>query len=271
MVDIYVHLSQLMEKGQEGILVTVVEKEGSGPLPPGAKMLFYADGRTAGTVGGGTLEQIAIAKSAELIREKQSLLQRYALVDHNHVAEEDESTGMVCGGNVTLFYEYVTSGPHLYLFGGGHVGQALVYHLRDLPYHVTVIDERPGVEETMGDVARVLIRDYEKALENEAVPMDSFFVVATPSHKADYLVLKTIFTSHWKPRYVGLLSSRTKAAKFVRDLDADLGSDADFSALYTPVGLDIGGSSAHEIALAVLAEIQALRYGRSDVRHLKTS
>lgn len=270
MVDIYEHLSQLKQSGEEGILVTVVEKEGSGPLPPGAKMLVYADGRTVGTVGGGALEQIATVKAGELLREKQSLLQRYALVDHHNIAEEEEATDMVCGGKVTLFYEYLTSGPHLYLFGGGHVGQALVYHLRDLPYYVTIIDERPGIEETLGEVDQVLIRDYGKALENEAVPTGSFFVIATPAHEADYLVLKTILTSNWKPRYVGLLSSRAKTAKFVHDLEADLGSDIDLSVLYTPVGLDIGGSSAPEIALAVLAEIQALRYDRSEIRHLKT-
>ena len=118
---------------------------------------------------------------------------------------------------------------------------------------------------------RVLIRGYEKALENEAVPTGRFFLIATPAHEADYLALKTILTSDWKPRYVGLLSSRAKAAKFVSDLEADLGSDVDLSALFTPVGLDIGGSAAHEIALSVLAEIQALRYGRLENKHLKTS
>ena len=270
MVGIYEHLSQLKQKGEEGILVTVVEKEGSGPLPPGAKMLVYTDGQTTGTVGGGALEEMATARASQLLGEKRSLLQRYALVDRENVAEEEEATDMVCGGKVTLFYEYLTSGPHLYLFGGGHVGQALVHHLRDLPYYVTVIDERSGIEETLGDVDRVLIKNYGVALEDEAIPTDSYFFIATPAHEADYLVLKMILTSDWNPRYVGLLASRAKAAKFIQDLEAELGNDIDLSILYTPAGLGIGGSSASEIALSVLAEIQTLRYDRSEIRHLKS-
>lgn len=268
MVNIYEHLSELTRSGDEGVLVTVIEKEGSGPLPPGAKMLVYADGRTAGTVGGGTLEQMATDKAGELLRERRSALQRYALVDRNQVADEEEATDMVCGGRVTLFYEYLTSGPHVYLFGGGHVGNALVYHLRHLPYYVTVIDERAGVEDTLGEVDRILIGDYEKALGDESVPAGSYFIIATPEHDTDYLVLRMILSSDWKPGYVGLLASRAKAAKFRRDLETDLGSDVDMSMLYSPVGLDIGGSSAHEIAVSLLAEMQALRYGREGNRHL---
>ena len=146
MRSIYEDLLQLQKSGGEAILVTIVEKEGSGPLPTGAKMLVYPDERTAGTIGGGALERIAIERSAELLRDRQSHLQRYSLLDHHRVTEE-EATGMICGGKVTLFYEYISSGTHLYIFGGGHVGQALAYHLRNLPFYVTVIDDRPGVEQ----------------------------------------------------------------------------------------------------------------------------
>lgn len=269
MSNIYQALLQLQRSGEQGVLVTVVEKEGSGPLPPGAKMLVYADGRTVDTVGGGRLEQLAQERAAELLRTKQSRLVRYALFDERNVAETDEATDMVCGGRVTLFYEYLTSGPHVYLFGGGHVGQALVRHLRDLPYFVTVIDEREGTANLTSGADRVIVAAYGTALQGVAVPEGSFFVIATPAHDADYLVLRTILTSPWQPRYIGLLASRAKSAKFIQDLRAELGGDVDLSALYTPAGLDIGGSSADEIAISIIAEIQALRYGRSGQKHLR--
>jgi xanthine dehydrogenase accessory factor len=271
MSHIYEALLQLQRNGEQGVLVTVVEKEGSGPLPPGAKMLVYPDGRTIGTVGGGRLEQLAQERAAELIRTKRSMLVRYALFDERNVAEADEATNMVCGGRVTLFYEYLTSGPHVYLFGGGHVGQALVRHLRDLPYFVTVIDEREGTEGLTPGADRVIVAAYETALQNIGVPEGSFFVIATPAHDADYLVLRTILTSHWQPRYIALLASRAKSAKFIHDLRAELGENLDLSALYTPAGLDIGGTSADEIAISIIAEMQALRYGRSGQKHLRAA
>ena len=271
MPTIYEELLELQKAGGESVLVTVVEKEGSGPLPPGAKMLVHRDGRTTGTVGGGELERLATARAGDLLRARQSHLQRYALLDHHRVAEEEEATGMVCGGKVTLFYEYISPGPHLYIFGGGHIGHALAYHLRTLPYYVTIIDDRPGIAQSLPAVARVLIADYETALDGEHVPEGSFFVIATPAHAADYLVLRRLIAGDWKPRYVGLLSSHTKATTFIRKLRQELGEKIDFSVLYTPVGLDLGGSSADEIAISVIAEIQAVRYGRLGHRHLTTS
>ncbi len=269
MTNLYEALFQLQENGEQGVLITVVEREGSVPLPPGAKMLVYADGRSIGTVGGGTLERLARERAVDLLKTGQPLLQRYALVDHHNVAETDQATDMVCGGQVTLFYEYLSPGPRLYLFGGGHVGQALVRHLQNLPYYVTVIDERSGIEGTLTGAGRVIIGGYETALMDSPVPDGSFFVIATPAHDADYLVLKMIFSSAWKPRYVGLLASRTKSAKFIHDLRVELGEDLDLSALYTPAGLDIGGSSADEIAVSIVAEIQAIRYGRTEQKHLR--
>ena len=268
MLTIYEELLELHRSGGDAILATVVEKDGSGPLPPGAKMLIYRDGRTAGTVGGGDLERLATEKAAELLRERRSHLQRYALLDRHRVAEEEETTGMVCGGKVTLFYEYVSSGPRLYIFGGGHVGQALAHHLRNLPYYVTIVDDRPGIEQALPAVDRVRIEDYESALEGDDVPQGSFFVIATPAHAADYVVLRRLVTSNWKPRYVGLLSSRTKANALLRRLRAELGEDIDLSAVYAPVGLDVGGSSADEIAISIIAEMQALRHERPGHRHL---
>ena len=175
---------------------------------------------------------------------------------------------MVCGGRVTLFFEYLTTRPRLYLFGGGHVGQALVYHLRNLGYYVTVIDHRPGIAEALPEADQVILADYQQALQDEAIPEGSFFVIATPSHEVDYLILRCIFTSIPKPRYVGLVASRAKTAKFTGDLRAELSPDVDLSPLYAPVGLDIGGSNVDEIAIAILAEMQALRYEREGQRHL---
>ena len=269
MISLYEKILALSKSGEEGILVTVIEKEGSGPLPPGAKMLVYPDGQTAGTVGGGALERIAAQRAIDMLKEHQaSHLQRYALSDHNEVID-DEATGMVCGGRVTLFYEVLVSGPRLYLFGGGHVGQALVRHLRSLSYYVTVIDHRPGIEQSLVGADRVLIGDYLETLTRDEVPAGSYFIIATASHELDYHILRHLFVSALQPRYVGLLASRNKSARFITDLKAELGPGLDLRVLYSPAGLDTGGSSVDEIAISVIGELQAIRYGREGQKHMR--
>jgi xanthine dehydrogenase accessory factor len=268
LINVFEKTVELQNAGRDGVLVTVVEKEGSGPLPPGAKLLVYRDGRTVGTVGGGALELLATQTALKVQREQKSLLKRYALSEQNEIVE-GEPTGMLCGGRVALFYEYLPANPRVYLFGGGHVGQGLVRHLRDLDFHVTLIDSRAGINEAGLEVDRVLIADYDRALSEEEVPEGGFFVIATHSHRFDYTLLRRVLTSGWKPRYVGVIASKKKASGFLRDLKAELGSDANLGTLYMPIGLDTGGSSAAEIAVSIAAEIQAVRYGRCGVPHLR--
>ena len=109
------------ERGEEAILVTVVEKEGSGPAEPGAKMLVAADGRTAGTVGGGALELLATRRALGLLAEQSSAFLRYALGDGDAV-EGDEPTGMLCGGARRSFSTWAS--PARLPLRGGARGRA---------------------------------------------------------------------------------------------------------------------------------------------------
>ncbi len=268
MANVFERVLELQHTGQEGVLVTVVDKEGSGPLPPGARMLVYADGRTVGTVGGGAIEVIAARKALALLGAGKPALVHYRLGERNEVLE-GEATGMVCGGRVTLFYECLRSAPRLYVFGGGHVGQALVRLLASLDYRITVVDERAGIEEALPGVDRICVTGYDVALQDEVPPPGGYFVIATPEHRHDYAVLRRVLTSNWSPRYVGVIASRTKATGFLQDLRQELGADFDLGALYMPIGVDTGGSSAAEIAVSIVAEMQAVRYGRSGLRHMR--
>ncbi len=113
-MNVFERVLELQNSGHDGVLVTVVEKEGSGPLPAGARMLVYPDGHTTGTVGGGALELIATRRAIELLGQRASLLAHYRLGEQNEILE-GEATGMMCGGRVSLFYEYLRARPRLYL------------------------------------------------------------------------------------------------------------------------------------------------------------
>jgi xanthine dehydrogenase accessory factor len=270
---IYRRLLELAQMGGEAVLVTVVQKQGSGPQVPGAKMLVEAQGIPLGTVGGGELEQVAGRLAIQLLAERRCDMVTYALLDGGKLAgtqAEAQQLGMVCGGTVTLFYEYLGYQTHIYLFGGGHVGQAVARHLIGSGCYVTVVDERPEIAAVPG-ANRLLTADYATALSDEAVPAGAYFLIGTPSHTHDYEMLRRIMTSAWAPRYVGMLGSRKKSEELVRRLREKTADAIDLGALHTPVGLDLGGATPDEIAISIVAEIQALRYGKEGHRHMRAN
>jgi xanthine dehydrogenase accessory factor len=267
MPDIYEEILRIRQKGEEGVLITVVAKEGHGPAGMGTKMLVLPDGRREGTVGGGALEYAAVKKASQCLKDKKNFMKKYSLSPDNDVID-CEQTGMICGGAVTLFYEYIGSGARLYLFGAGHIGKALVYHLKNLNYYITLIDDREGNVETIDGAHSRITVNYETALKDEEVPPGSYFIIASHSHAFDYLILKRIYEARWDPKYIGLVASHSKGEVMIQQLTKDLGPDIDLSILYTPVGLDIGGENPDEIAISIISELQAIRYNKPGQKHL---
>jgi xanthine dehydrogenase accessory factor len=75
--------------------------------------------------------------------------------------------------------------------------------------------------------------------------------------------------SGWQPAYVGMIGSKRKVEASLERLREELGDAAPWDALYSPVGLNIGGPTPAEIAVSVAAEMQAVRYGRAGHHHMR--
>ena len=75
-----------------------------------------------------------------------------------------------------------------------------------------------------------------------------------------YEILYQIYSRKLPVNYIGVISSKGKAATLKRNLKKSLTENSDFSNLYAPIGLEIGGDSASEIALSISAELQSVRY-----------
>jgi xanthine dehydrogenase accessory factor len=272
MEAIYERILELSQRGGEAVLVTVVHKEGSAPGNPGVKMLVSPGGFSLGTVGGGALEMTARQKALELLTARRSELITYSMLEGERVAEESEAEAlsMWCGGKMTLFFEHLGHDAYVYIYGAGHVGSAVAYHLHGTGCYVAIIDDREKVLAQTPEVNRRILAPYTKALQDESVPHGAYFIIGTPAHDADYEVLKRIMASDWAPRYVGMLGSRRKSREMTRRILDEMGDSVDRNVLYTPVGLGIGGSSPHEIALSIVAEIQAIRYGKEGNQHMRS-
>ena len=102
MKAIFSALHKELSAGKSGVLCSIIASEGSTPRGSGAKMLVMADGSTAGTIGGGAVEYRCTALAKELCREKRSQFQSYRLS-----AGDIADIGMICGGNVELFLQYL--------------------------------------------------------------------------------------------------------------------------------------------------------------------
>lgn len=263
MKSIYSEILELAEGSGSGVVVSVVDKQGSGPAASGTKMLVYPDGRSSGTVGGGNLEALAKAKALQLISSGQNALETYVLDETG----SGTGTGMICGGKATLFFEYFAPKKRIYIFGAGHIGRALAYHLKPLPWHVTVIDDRPEALSQIRDADEKILTPFEDALKGRSFPEAAYYLIATYGHQHDATVLHAIYRNDLRPAYVGMVASAKKRTLLTEELKKAL-PQADLSCFYIPVGLDTGGTLPQEIAISIIAEIQTLAYGKT-AAHLR--
>ena len=252
-------LSRALEAGESAALVTIVRAHGSTPQRVGAKMLVFADGRTVGTIGGGCYENDAFWKAREALRTRRTEMVHYELSDE--IAEE---SGLICGGQMDVFIEPIEPAPRLYLIGAGHVGHQLGQVAPMVGFRLHVVDDRAKFanRERFPAADDITVDSPAAWAARAEIPANSFVVVLTRGHRQDFDVLRALAGREF--RYVGLIGSRAKVARLTEAL-VDAGVSTDWlRALHAPVGLDIGAVTPEEIAVAILAELIAVRRGRID-------
>lgn len=221
-------------------------------------MLVFADGRTAGTIGGGKFEALAIEAARMSIRESKVTLIKYPLREG-----EEDSFGAICGGEVTVLTEIFGSERRLTLVGAGHCARAIARLAVECGWRVTVLDDRlelPG--------------EFPAAVEMiEAVPPPEFITGRTWD-QMDALVL--VSRNYQIDRdalgaavrrggmgYLGMIGSQRKVAQVFAELKESGLSAEQLAPVNAPLGLDIGADSPPEIAISVMAEIYRVLGGRS--------
>lgn len=172
-----------------------------------------------------------------------------------------QSGGVLRKGDPALFVEPLTTTGTVYIFGGGHVGQALVPFLTMTDFRVVVFDSRPHAArpERFPGAARVILGDYGRIGDYVTLTADDYAVVMTPGHQSDREILSQVLRT--PATYVGCIGSRHKVAK-TRELLLSQGiPEADIDRIHSPIGLPIGGETPQEVALSVAAELVAHRSG----------
>ncbi len=239
------------------VLVTVAATRGSAPRFAGAAMLITASTAT-GTVGGGHLEHIAI----ELARSGATLplTVEYPL---------GAALGQCCGGAMSLRYEVLTA-QHLtalsaaaqafktlFLFGAGHVAQALVPLLAALPLRIVWADARDAINThqtpfpaTLPAHITTVISDTLEA-ELSAAKSGDMALIMSHSHALDESLVHAALRQP-QLAYIGLIGSATKRRLFEQRLAQRGFGKNDLQRLTCPIGVAIG-STAHSKLPAVVA------------------
>jgi xanthine dehydrogenase accessory factor len=283
LVDCLKKVIDIRESGNPCVLVTVIKKTGDGPCSVGAKMVVTNDYSHFGTVGGGNVEFMAIKHAVTLFEKKCSDLVVFDLkplpkAPHESTSELKDitsnsmghvKTGMLCGGEATLFFEFISNRPGIYIFGGGHIGKALSYHLSNLDFQINIIDDRNEYLQPSEGINNILI-DYSNIFENFIIPQNSYVLIATHSHEYDYRVLCAILKNNFRPGYIGLVASRKKVSILKYRLKEDFGESINTTNLYMPAGIYTGGNTPAEIAISVISEILTVKHSIEGNKHMST-
>lgn len=270
---------------QDAVLVRVHTSRGSVPREVGAWMGVFADA-ALGTIGGGRLELDALDHARQLLARGRADAGRGdagaphgdgAVGDAMVEAEEvhyalGPSLGQCCGGTVTLRFERVAarngaalaaqlhgSRMPVALFGGGHVGHALVQVLAPLPMDVLWLDSRDGVFPAQCPDA---VQCEHSDPVQSAVPglrAGTRVLIMSFSHAEDLDIVAACLARQRTQAdlpYVGLIGSQTKWAVFRSRLAARGFSEAELAHITCPIGVPgIADKRPEVIAVAVAAQL----------------
>jgi xanthine dehydrogenase accessory factor len=251
---------------EDAVLVTVDETRGSVPREAGAWMLVFARD-VIGTIGGGHLEFDAIAQARRrLAGEAGEPVLQFAL---------GPSLGQCCGGVVRLRFERVDAADAaalekrlaprhtpVGLFGGGHVGKALVDVLAPLPFEVTWIDSRDEIfPEHLPHNVHCEHSDPVHAAVADLAP-GSRVLVMSFSHAEDLDIVAACLKRRRERgdlSYIGLIGSKTKWAAFRHRLEERGFSTEELAHVTCPIGLPgITRKEPQVIAVSVAAQLLQL-------------
>jgi xanthine dehydrogenase accessory factor len=253
-MDIYEEIVQLRHAGRRGAIATIVNVRGSVPSFETAKMLIRDDGSIVGTVGGGCVEAEVWQAAREVMENERPRTLTFNL---NQNPKYD--TGLVCGGTLDIFIEPVLPPASIYIFGAGHVALSVYKTAKMAGFNVNVVDDRESYanRERFPDAKEVIAEDFDQAMARITPSETSYLVIVTRGHHDDMRVLR--WAVQTRARYIGMIGSKRKTIAIFRELVKEGIPEKLFERVHAPVGLDIGAITPEEIAVAITAELIAVR------------
>jgi xanthine dehydrogenase accessory factor len=281
-------LRRWLERGDDVALATVVATRQSAPRPVGSVLGVTADGELAGSVSAGCVENDVYAEAREVLAGGPARERTYGITD-----EQAIGVGLPCGGEIDVFVaradpellrravEELERGrvvtvdpagdrlelssrpaPRLVVVGAVDTAEALCRVARDLGWRATVVDprERWATPERVPSADEIAVEWPDDALARLEPDDGTAIVVLAHQDQIDLPALQSALRSD--AFFVGAIGSRRTQGRR-REALLEVGVDeSDVDRIRGPVGLDVGAQTPAETAVAIMAEILAVRAGR---------
>jgi xanthine dehydrogenase accessory factor len=241
-------IGHLFQHRHSGAVATVFRVSGLVGARPGDRLMLDPDGSVTGETGDAALQSKMLAAAREALPSSRPRAVEFALA----------------AGTAEVFVEVIHAPVPLVIFGAGYDAAPLARLAKELGFHVTVADLRPAYAQAdrfpEAD-AVVVVRPEETA--RLALNAQTAVVVMSHNYLTDRAFLKELLPLPL--RYLGLMGPKARAQKMLQELrEEGPGAGAALAGqIHNPVGLDIGAESPEQIALAILAEIQAVISGHA--------
>ncbi len=221
---------------------------GPGPLA-GRKLAVLDSGETVGSIDAAVDGELADEARRILLSQTST---RVLTVPWN-------------GQEVGVFIEAFAPPQRLFIVGATHTAMSLCRMAKELGFHVVLIDPRqPFVTAERFPEADELRCGWPGEVLDENT-LDAYSYVVTLSHDPKFDIPTLTTALRCEARYIGAMGSRKTHERRKRQLRETGFSDEEIARICAPIGLDIGGRSPEEIAVAILAEMLAVRYGKIGV------
>jgi xanthine dehydrogenase accessory factor len=272
MTEVQAELERWRDRGDEhAALATVVATRFSAPRPVGSKLAVSVQGELAGSVSGGCVEGEVATVAREVLTSGETRALTYGITD-----EQAGTVGLPCGGEIDVTIERISLGeleqfaedaPHrLVVFGAVDIAESLCRAANELGWHTVVADPRAkfATRDRIASADELLVEWPEEALGR--VEPDARTAVVVLTHEERFDIPALVGSLRSDAFYVGAIGSRrTQENRRARLVEEGLTED-EIERISGPTGLDLGAETPAETAVSILAEIIAVRAGRSGGR-----
>ncbi|MEG4276399.1 XdhC family protein [Microcoleus sp. MON1_C1] len=226
----------------ESAIATVFNIEGESKSKIGDRLLLNSD-----IINHISDEELAAA----VLRDTQAALQHKTSVGKQY---------QLIGGKVEVFIQVIQPPLSLVILGAGYDVLPVVRFGQQLGWHITVVDnrQREASRKRFQEADRVEFCSPQDVLKKIDIDERTVAVVMTHNYLDDLELLRVLLPSGLK--YLGVLGPKKRTARLLQELQEEgvIPTPQQQQNLYSPVGLDIGADNSEEIALAIIAEIQAV-------------
>lgn len=235
-------LKAAVEKRQNVVLITLFDFQNRKSIHPGTCILVKEDHTIIGIFS--ALQDALIADAKTVFDNQQSVFKNYVAASYN----------------LTAFVEFIKPAISLVVAGAGNDVMPLIEMASILGWNTTVVDGHANYAKAdrFPNACQILVSKPEEVLKQIIIDEQTVFALMTHNYNYDMAMLKELVNRNVV--YIGMLGPKKKLDRIIEELKENeiYLTRQQLSTIHSPIGLDIGAETSEEIALAIIAEIQAV-------------